>query len=174
MKSILFTSLAAVGLVFGSGWSRADDKLTAQEDRPLTTEEFIKVTCSAGLKEVKLAQLAESQAQSKEVKDFARQMIEDHTKANAELKDIASRTNIVLPTRMIDKHQEIVDKLTALTGDQFDQAYLRHMVESHKKAIKIFEHQAQEGQDPTVKAFASKTLPTLKKHLEEAERNVKK
>jgi putative membrane protein len=93
-------------------------------------------------------------------------MVDDHTKANDELKQVASQENLTLPTTLDKKHQQMVDKLSALSGPAFDKAYVKDMVKDHEKDVKEFQKESQDGTDPNIKSFATKTLPVLQSHLE--------
>src|SRR5690606_10202521 len=86
------------------------------------------------------------------------------------LKSIAQQKNITLPATLGDKEQDKMEKLQEKSGKNFDEEYIDLMVKDHKKAINKFEKQADNGEDPEIKSFASSTLPELKKHLQMAER----
>jgi putative membrane protein len=100
------------------------------------------------------------------VKNFARMMVEDHTKANTELKSLAAKKNITLPTTMNSGNQATLTELQNLVGADFDREYVAAMVDNHEADVQLFESQAADDSDPDAKAFAAKTLPTLRKHLE--------
>jgi putative membrane protein len=125
---------------------------------------FVDKAAAGGTAEVKLSKLAMDKGQSPEVKQFARKMVEDHTKANMELKQIAEKKSLNVPTAMDEKHQKIYDKLVKLQGNDFDKQYMQAMADDHDDTVKLFKDQAQNGQDPELKSFAMKTLPTLQKH----------
>ena len=125
---------------------------------------------SGGMMEVELGKIALQKATSSKVKQFAQMMIDDHTKANEELKMLASSKNIVLPTTLIDKHQKTVNDVSDETGKNFDKKYMDTMVEDHKKDVDKFKKIADKANDADIKAFAAKTLPTLMHHREEAEK----
>jgi putative membrane protein len=95
-------------------------------------------------------------------------MVDDHSKANDELKSIAASKGITLPTSLSAKEQATYDRLTKLSGAEFDRAYMKDMVEDHVKDVAMFEKEAKNGKDADVKAFADKTLPTLREHLQMA------
>jgi putative membrane protein len=103
------------------------------------------------------------------VKQFGSRMVEDHSKANDELKQIASSKGITLPTDLDAKHKSKMDKMQKLSGAQFDRAYMDDMVADHKEDVADFKKQASSGKDSDLKAFASKTLPTLEDHLKMAQ-----
>ena len=125
---------------------------------------FVDKAATGGMAEVKLSKLAMDKGQSTEVKQFARKMVEDHTKANMELKQIAEKQDITVPTTLDEKHQKIYDKLLKLDGASFDKEYMHAMTVDHDETVKLFKEQAKNGQDPELKSFAMKTLPVLEKH----------
>ena len=81
---------------------------------------------------------------------------------------LASSKGMTLPTALDEKHQKDVTKLSAMSGAEFDRAYSKMMLSDHTKDVKEFEKQSTKGGDPDLKAFASKTLPTLQEHLQMA------
>jgi putative membrane protein len=168
-RTMVIVILAALGVCLSltrtssaQGEKRADDR------------SFVLKAAGAGIAEVKLGELAEKQATSPDVKKFAARMVQDHTQANHELTKIVEGRGIQLPTTLDKKHQEVYDRLSKLTGAEFDQDFMRHMLEDHKDAVALFEAQAKDGQDAALKAFATKTLPTLREHLKMAQQLVGK
>jgi putative membrane protein len=130
---------------------------------------FMKTAATDGMAEVELGKLAAQNAASSEVKQFGQRMIDDHGKANAELKGLASQKNLTLPMELDAKHKAMQDKLAKLNGAVFDSAYIAHMVTAHKEAVALFQREAKGGKDAETKAFAEKTLPTLQEHLKMAQ-----
>jgi putative membrane protein len=127
---------------------------------------FWTTAAQGGIAEVELGQIAQTKAANPEVKNFARMMVEDHTKANAELKSLAAKKNVTLPTTMNSGNQATLTELQNLVGADFDREYVAAMVDDHEADVQLFESQAADDSDPDAKAFATKTLPTLRKHLE--------
>jgi putative membrane protein len=121
-----------------------------------------------GMMEVELGRMAAQQGSSDAVKQFGQRMVDDHSKANEELMSLASSKGITLATTMDEKQHKDMMKLQAMTGADFDRAYSKMMLSDHKKDVSEFEKQSTKGTDPDLKAFASKTLPTLKEHLQMA------
>jgi putative membrane protein len=119
--------------------------------------------------EVKLGQLAEEKAQAPEVKNFAKRMVEDHSKALEEIKQLGSKDGINMPTDISHKDAETYNRLSKLSGPDFDRAYSQEMVKDHQKDIAEFKKGETSAQKPEVKEFAQKTLPTLQSHLELAQ-----
>ncbi len=127
---------------------------------------FMNAAAPGGMAEVELGKLAVSIAQNAEVKAFAQKMIEDHSKAGEELKRLAAQKKVMLPPDVLPTHKEIMDKLSKLSGADFDKEYVKAMVAAHEKDVTAFESVANGATDADVKAFAAKTLPILKMHLQ--------
>lgn len=130
---------------------------------------FATKAAEGGLAEVEMGRLAVQKAQDPRVKQFGQKMIDDHTKAGDELKAIAARKNMILPTTMTAKDQATYDRLSKLSGAEFDKAYMSDMVKDHKTDVSEFQKEADHGSDPDLKVFAGKTLTTLQGHLQMAE-----
>lgn len=131
-------------------------------------EQFITKAAQGGMMEVEVGKLAQEKGSSSEVKELGKKLEQDHSKANDQLKQLAESKNVPLPTDM-GAEKAAVDKLRALSGDQFDKAFLKMAVKDHKKDINEFQKETNNAMDSDVKEFASKTLPTLQEHLKEAE-----
>ena len=131
-----------------------------------TDKKFVDSAALGGMTEVKLGQISASNGQAQAVKDFGKHMVDDHSKANDELAGIAKTKGLTPPTALDAEHQKVVDKFSGLKGVEFDSAYWKQMLDDHKKTIALFQSEASSGKDPEVKAFALKTLPTLKMHLQ--------
>lgn len=135
--------------------------------------DFLTEAAGGGMMEVELGKLAKTHAANKAVVDFGNMMVRDHSNANAELKSLAAKKNINIPTVLPEKLQKHIDDLSKKTGTDFDKDYMSMMVDDHKDDIDLFEKcTKKDSEDPDVKAFAAKTLPTLRKHLEAAQ-NIK-
>jgi putative membrane protein len=134
---------------------------------------WVTKVAEGGMAEVDLGKLAAEKASSDEVKKFGQRMVDDHSKANDELKSLAQKKNITLPSDLDAKHKAEHDRLAKLSGAAFDRAYMRSMLADHRKDVAEFRTEANSGKDPDVKAFAAKTLPTLEDHLKTAEQTSK-
>jgi len=130
---------------------------------------FVKSAAEGGMAEVSLGKLAVEKASSEDVRKFGQRMVDDHSKANDQLKQLAAQKNITLPQALNAKDKATKASLEKLSGKQFDQAYMKDMVKDHKKDIGDFQQESSSGQDPDVKNFATQTLPTLQDHLKEAQ-----
>jgi len=130
---------------------------------------FVEKAAIGSMAEVQMGKLAQQKAGSDQVKQFGTRMVDDHSKANDDLKQVASSKGIPLPSALDSEHKSKMAKLEKLSGAQFDRAYMDDMVSDHKKDVAEFEKQAKSGNDADIKGFASKTLPTLQQHLSLAE-----
>jgi putative membrane protein len=152
-----------------SGSTKAESSRESKSKLPSGEERFMKEAASGGLMEVELGKIAAEKGSHQRVKEFGKRMQADHSKANAQLKKIASSKGVELPTEPSGEHKSTMDKLTKLSGAEFDREYMEAMVDDHKEDIEKFQTQADKGKDPELKKFASETLPILKKHLELAQ-----
>jgi putative membrane protein len=125
---------------------------------------FVNTVAMDGLAEVELARLAIQKAKSPDVKQFAQRMVTDHSKANVELKQLASNKNVTLPAEPNAQQKADKDRLSKLSGAEFDREYMSLMASAHDKAVTAFEGEARDGREIDVKAWASKILPTLREH----------
>ena len=121
--------------------------------------------------EVELGQLAKDKATDPNIKTFGDRMVTDHKKANDELKQIVARKGATLPTKLTHHDNRMMDRLQKATGADFDKEYASAMLKDHRTDVKEFEKAAQSADDPDIKAFAQKILPTLQEHLKMAEQN---
>jgi putative membrane protein len=133
--------------------------------RKVDDKKFVKNSALGGMTEVELGKLAAQKASSDAVKQFGQRMVDDHSKANDQLKQFAGKSSIEVPAALDSKHQSRVDKLAKLSGPEFDKAYLKDQVKDHEHDVDEFKSEAQYGSDPNIKQFAMQTLPTLQEHL---------
>lgn len=128
-------------------------------------KKFIEKAAEGGMAEVQLGKLAADKASSDEVKKFGQRMVDDHSKADDQLKQVATSKGVTLPTDLDKSTRREMDKLSKLSGADFDREYMKTMVSDHKKDVSEFKSEASKAKDPDVKQFASSTLPTLEEHL---------
>jgi putative membrane protein len=131
---------------------KGEAKMTRANEGP--DQAFAQKVLAGGLVEVALAEMAQKKASSPDVKKLADRIHTDHTKANGELKQMASKNGWTLKTA---------------PGAEFDRAFVEAMIADHKKDIAEFERYSSSGTDEALKRFASSTLPTLKSHLDMAQ-----
>jgi len=134
----------------------------------LSDKKFVRDAAQGGMAEVELGKLATEKASSDDVKKFGQRMVDDHTKAADQLKQVASSEGIQLPQGLSAKDKMTEERLSKLSGEQFDKAYMADMVKDHTQDVTEFQHESHSGKDAAVKNFASQTLPTLEDHLKQA------
>jgi len=145
----------------------------AHADNPqkaVSDQEFVQMASAAGLAEVNMGRAALEHATRDDVKGFAKRIVDDHTKANTELNRIADAKRMTPAATMDAKHQDMMRTMTRLTGAEFDRQFMQAQVRAHEKAVALFESESKNGQDPQLKEFATKTLPTLREHLQMAQK----
>lgn len=130
---------------------------------------FMKEAAGGGMAEVQLGKLAQEKSSSDQVKQFGQRMVDDHSKANQQLEQMAQQKNVRLPKQPGAREQAEKSRLEKLSGDEFDKAYMSHMVADHKKDVAEFQKESSAARDPEIKSFASQTLPTLQEHLKQAQ-----
>ncbi|WP_419802017.1 DUF4142 domain-containing protein [Mucilaginibacter sp.] len=131
---------------------------------------FVNNATLGGMLEVQMGTLAQRNALNQQVKEFGEMMVKDHQKADGELKSIANGKKLGVPQSLGKEFQDRVDSMALKTSVAFDLKYMDIMVAAHKKDVADFEKATTELKDPDLKAFAVKTLPTLKMHLSAAEK----
>jgi putative membrane protein len=161
-RSVFFLStvVAAAGLI-AAPWAAAQAASVPAPDRT-----FAEKAAAGGAAEVDSGRMAQQKATDDRVKQFGARMVQDHSKAGDELKQIGTAKGLKLPEAPDAKAD--AEKMEKLSGRDFDRAYMNHMVADHKKDVAEFEKEASSGKDPEIKAFAAKTLPTLREHLKMA------
>jgi len=181
----MFRTLVAGTIVLGLAAvpAFAGQQSTASGKQPKTTQGASKTTAGAkssdenfvtkaamgGMAEVEMGRLATEKAASDEVKKFGQRMVDDHGKANDELKTLAQNKQITVPTSLDPHHKALEDRLSKLSGAAFDRAYMQAMLVDHRKDVNEFRMESKSGKDADVKSWASKTLPTLEDHLKMAQ-----
>lgn len=152
-----------------SGAQRSGDTTLSSQDRA-----FVAAAAAAGMEEVAAGKLAEHKAENRDVQQFAHRMVDDHTRANDELKRIAHADDIALPHSMDPKARHEVDALRKSSSHDarfgFDDRYMAHQASDHQQVIDAFQKEADQGRNPDLRRFAADTLPTLKQHLQLAQR----
>lgn len=159
-KLVLFFIIAAIVVTFG---------MKVAGVRALSDREFVQKAASGDKMEVTLGEMAVRQASSPEVRNFGQRLVTDHNFAGNQLMEIADKDHISFPQDMDRMDDSMVKHLSGLKGQDFDRAYMKHMVEDHKNDIEMFQKVAQNSKNPDLKNYARQTLPTLQEHLKLAE-----
>lgn len=131
----------------------------------LNDADFVVVAFNAGLTEIEVGNIAQKNALDQEVKDLGKSTVDDFSKMNTSLKTLAAEKNITIPMEVGKKSKKEIAEISERTGNIFDRAYTELMIKEHVKEIKTFEEAEKKASDPDIKAFASETLPMLRKQL---------
>jgi len=158
-STMLGMALVAVGILI------AVPRAIGQTTVSTGDKDFILAAAQGGMTEVKLGELAARNGSRDDVKEFGRMMVKDHTIINDDLKALAAQKGVTLTETVDAKHQEKLDKMAALTGAGFDDAYIDAMIKGHKKVAREFKAESAATQDSEIKGFLDKSIPVVEEHL---------
>jgi len=147
--TLTVAALSVAGVAMAQDASAAKSSSLSVKDKT-----FMRKAAKGGMMEVAMGNLAEQNGQSEDVKSFGKRMVTDHSKANDELKSIASKKGVQLPSK------EPTTKWSS------DKAYMDAMVKDHEKDLAEFQEEAKTGSDPDVKKFAEDTAKMVQEHLD--------
>ena len=150
-----------------------DSVVSSSAQAAMTDKSFANEAAHGGAAEIELGKLALDNGSSEAVKTFGTRMVAEHTKAGDQLKQAAAREHVTLPTDLDAREQAIHDRLSRLSGGDFDQAYAQEMVKDHQEDLKAFQREANYGNSDLMRAFASQTVPMIQQHLEQAKQMLK-
>ena len=169
MRVSMARGAAALALAASFGFVGSVASATETDD-----QEFVTAATQSSLAEIALAKVAEERSAIPEVKSFAREMIDDHTKLNLELKALAEKSGLTVPTEPSDDQKNTTERLSKLYGTDFDHEYVKVNVDEHKKAVALMRDEGNNTHDVTLRLFAQKTLTLFEHHLAQAEKLVGK
>src|SRR5438445_2680628 len=159
MKALTVISFVAVALIALTVPVAAQGQLN-DADR-----EFVNKAAIGNVAEIELGRVATQRAARPSVRSFAERMVTDHEKNNAELTTLARSKGIDVSSTLDTTHQAMRDRLSGLSGADFDRAYMSEMVRDHTEDVALFERAAETSSDPDLKAWAARSLPMLRDHL---------
>ncbi|NEU72664.1 DUF4142 domain-containing protein [Hassallia byssoidea VB512170] len=155
----------------GGGTMSAPTRNSTSSTTNLDTE-FITKAAQSDMTEIQTSKLALQKSRNKSVRDYAQMMIKHHTESSRELKPIAQSKKVALPTTIGPDNTTLLESLKKVSGSQFDQAYMQGQVEAHTKTEAEYQKYLDQGEDPQLKAFATKILPLVTQHREMAQKMV--
>ncbi len=169
-KAVLSGPAWAIAILL-TGCGDISTKSSSMPTSPSSTsaESFLKEAANGNMAEVQMGRLAASKSQNPDVVNFGKSMIDDHSANLVKVKELAAQKSVMLPSDVDDNDKTELSKLEVLSGAAFDRAYVKAMVEDHKKDVAAFEKAANTAADTTVKNYAAETLPTLQHHLKMAQ-----
>ena len=160
MKALTIIGIVAAALVAMTGPAAAQVQLVSDQDR-----EFVNKAATGNLAEVELGRVAAQRAARPSVRSFGERMVTDHGRSSEQLASLARSKGIEVPTALEPSQQAVRDRLSSLSGNDFDRDYMSEMVRDHTEDIALFERAAQSSTDPDLKAWAAQSLPMLREHL---------
>lgn len=180
-KTIFANTIAITAIVISL--SACTDKSKTEETKAIAEEHneakfenkndekdvaFLVKAVAINLEEIQLGQLVQQTSKSTNVKELGAMMEKQHTDAMNQLKDLAAKKTISIPTTITQEGKDAFDKLSKKTGKDFDKEYCDMMVNGHKGAIALFDKVSTESTDTDIKAWAAVMLPVLRTHLDHA------
>jgi putative membrane protein len=132
----------------------------------LADKAFVRKALEGGMTEIQLGQLALQKSSNDDVKQFAQKMIDDHTKLGDEMKQVGQQMGIKAPDSPSSKDKSAMAKLQALSGDDFDKAYIKDMVKDHQQDAKDFKQEAQTTTNPALKSVVVQGQQVIDEHLQ--------
>ncbi|MBD8064429.1 DUF4142 domain-containing protein [Devosia sp. PTR5] len=166
IRALLLTTALAFTVPAIAQEAAAPSNAQVQPMNVTDPTEFATMAAPSNMFEIESSKLALERATSEDVKTFAQQMIDDHSKAGEAMKAAASQDGVTPPSELDQKHQEMLDQVSRAEGDAFDAAYVAAQVQAHDEAVALFEGFANTGENSALKQFAETTLPTLQQHRE--------
>lgn len=192
-------SMTILALLFGSAFAQAQTSGTASTTPPADSQirkdapsmqkdgksaasatgavskgdlNMMRDMAHSNISEIETGKLAQSKSQNADVKKYAQQMIDDHTKAQAELQKLADSKGVTLPTEPDKKHAAMAKKMEGMSGEEFDRMYMKQGgVNDHQKTLKLLKKAQKDAKDPDLKALAEKMTPTVDEHLKMAQQH---
>jgi putative membrane protein len=129
-------------------------------------QNFVRDALEGAMAEVQLGQIAAQKGSSEDVKTFGQKMVDDHTKLQNQMLEVAHQMGVKPPAGPSKKDKKLAAKLEGLSGTQFDDAYIKAMVKDHKKDLDSFKTEADKAQVPAVKQVAQEGAPVIASHLQ--------
>ncbi len=173
MRALVWVTglILTVGLSAGAqpAWARQQSKgkHAQKSDAKLSAVDraFIETTAGGNLMAVELGKVARDKAASADVKSYADRIVKAHMQSGDELKRLAEKKGVTLPSKLNDKQAATVRQMRSMSGAEFDRSYMRMMLEDHRNEVASFRQEQRQASDPDLKTWVTETLPTLENHL---------
>jgi len=141
---------------------------------PPSDKEFVARALACNILEEKLAERAVKHAQSQDVRDFAKRLVDDHALCNKKLLAVAAEMKLGVVAGLDAKSKETRARFDRLEPAAFDREFISHMVKEHEREIRTYEGVAKSTTNASLRTYVNDALPTLRKHLEEARKIAEK
>jgi putative membrane protein len=150
------------------------DKLSSDDQTAVVLDNnsatmFLMEVSEMQMEEISLGKLAQQKGNTSQVKELGKMMEAEHSRSLTELSDLAQSKTISIPATLTEDSMDVYQKLEAKTGNDFDRAYCKMMVEHHENAIELFEKASTQSEDSEIKTWAAQKLPGLRIHLKRAQ-----
>jgi putative membrane protein len=164
MKVRAFVSMGALAcLAVSLAWSQPPQQGQSAD------QTFISKSLEGNMLTLKLLHLAQERTTNPDVKQFAQKLAEAHAGLGNGLKELASKSQIQVPSDLNKEDQQVWQRLSNLRGAEFDREFVQYIIQDHRREFTMYENESKNGQNPMIKAFAVKILPAFKEHLKMAE-----
>lgn len=163
LKNSMLAIALAAAFAFGATAAQAQGQKPDSDSKS-----FIKTAIESNYAEINVGKLAQEKGKSEGVKQYGKMLVDDHTAANDKAIAAAKQMGVTPPSGSSLMEKGTYLKLKVLSGDSFDKSFISSMISDHKSDIKEF--QTESGKNDLAGKFAKDALPTLQKHLQEAER----
>jgi len=134
---------------------------------------FITNAAMANLTEIEITKLGTQKAENSDLKTLSEHLRKDHAAANEKLQPIAQKKGLTFPESLDSRHQQAVDKLSQLSGAEFDKALATDLLRSHARSVAMYQRELRITQDADIKEYVSSTLPVIKQHLQSIQKAAK-
>ncbi|HVU47897.1 MAG TPA: DUF4142 domain-containing protein [Terracidiphilus sp.] len=141
-----------------------------QPMQPIADQAFVRETMEGDNAQVAMSQLAQEKSTSPDVKQFGQKMVQIHTELNEQLKPAAKQLGVDEPKGPSRKQKQEITKLQALSGPDFDTAYIQAMAKQQQHDLKQFKNESESGQSPGVQMAAKQDAPILAQHYQVLEK----
>lgn len=163
--------IVALGFLTGTLGAQQDvqsDPKGEKLDPKADTQTFLTIAVEEQQVAIALGQLAAQRAKNNQVKEFGSKMVEDHKKVRREAEQLAAKHHVSLPTKLTPEDKQKVDKLSELSGHEFDRAYMNYTLQNHETTLEEFQHHLSTMRYPDLREWFTSTLPALKEHRDQA------
>jgi putative membrane protein len=164
--AVLASAFFVVSMVGAQTTTRGDARAQSMSR---ADSKFIQSVLEDNLAEVQLGKLAQEKGGDPQVRQLGERMVADHGGAAKELQQLATDRGVSVNEDLSRSHLRMRDRMAKLQPTAFDREYVREMVKGHKQDVAEFKRMSEKAQDPALKAWVVKTLPTLEDHLQMVE-----
>jgi putative membrane protein len=167
LSAAALAACAQLGFDSSGGESASAGRTAEAAQQDMKSMEEI---AQANIAEVATGKLAQSKAQSSEVRQFAARMVDEHSRLLKEGANLAIAKGMPMPTAPGAKHQAALKQLESMSGVAFDQAYMQQMVKDHQATLQLLKQASSQARDAQLRAHVQKAIPHVQQHLATAQR----